>query len=83
MIYAHMHTHTLMHLGSSPSNCMTQWLSSLGLGAENVSSYASIFHGEGVTEQALRLLTLQDLQLIGIETFGHRALIHNSLQQEG
>ena len=77
-----MHTCTLI-LGSSPSNCMTRWLSSLGLPAENISSYASIFHQEGVTEQALRLLTLQDLQSIGIETFGHRALIHNSLQHEG
>lgn len=70
-------------VGSTPSNCMTRWLSGLGFNAENVSLYASIFHHEGVTEQALRLLTLEDLQSIGIEKFGHRALIHNSLQHEG
>ena len=62
---------------------MTQWLSNLGFSAENVTSYASIFYQEGVTEQALRLLTLQDLESLGIEKFGHRALIHNSLQHEG
>ena len=76
-----MYAHT--PVGSTPSNCMTQWLSGLGFSAENVSSYVSIFHQEGVTEQALRLLTLEDLQSIGIEKFGHRALIHNSLQHEG
>ena len=70
-------------VGSTPGNCMTQWLSNLGFSAENVSFCASIFHREDITEQALRLLTLQDLESLGIEKFGHRAMIHNSLQHEG
>ena len=68
-------------VGSSPGNCMTQWLSNLEFNSENVASYATIFHQEAISEQALRLLTLQDLQSLGIEKFGHRALIHNTLQE--
>ena len=79
--HTHTHTHAHTRLASSPSNCMTRWLTSLGISAENVSSYVTIFHWEGVTEQALRLLSLEDLQSIGIEKFGHRALIHNTLEQ--
>ena len=72
---------TIIHftVPESQSNCMTQWLSSLGLSSENASSYASIFHRQAITEKALHLLSLQDLESIGVATFGHRILIHNTL----
>ena len=41
--------------------------------------YISIFHREEFTEKALRLLTLQDLEFLGVASFVHRVLIHNSL----
>lgn len=40
-----------------------------------------MFHREDITEKALRLLTLQDLETVGITKFVHRVLIHNYLQE--
>ena len=59
---------------------MSSWLSDLGLSSENASAYNSIFHQEAITEKALRLLTLQDLETLGVTSFVHRILIHNSLK---
>ena len=59
---------------------MSNWLSQLGLNSDNASAYASIFHQEAITEKALQLLTLQDLESLGVASYVHRILIHNSLQ---
>lgn len=60
---------------------MARWLSSLGFSSDNVSTYASIFYREAITEQALHLLTVTDLEGVGIEKLGHRVVIHNSLKE--
>ena len=60
---------------------MKEWLLSLEFNSENVSSYNSLFYQEAVSEQALHLFTLQDLQSLGVEKLGHRVLIHNTLEE--
>lgn len=55
---------------------VTTWLEDLGF-----SRYAGLFEMHEVDEQALPLLTLEDLKEIGIVAVGHRRKLYNAIQQ--
>ncbi|KDP31391.1 hypothetical protein JCGZ_11767 [Jatropha curcas] len=57
-------------------NAVTRWLEEQGFG-----KYASLFEMHEVDEEALPLLTLEDLKEIGVSAVGPRRKLYNSIQQ--
>ena len=47
------------------------WLRSLGLG-----KYEALFHENDIDEKVLPTLTAEDLEELGVTSFGHRRKLH-------
>lgn len=65
-----------MGSGGSDVNSVKRWLEDLGFG-----KYASVFEIHEVDEEALPLLTLEDLKEMGVFAVGPRRKLFNAIQQ--
>ncbi|XP_042500659.1 uncharacterized protein LOC122078641 [Macadamia integrifolia] len=64
-----------MEVGGIVVNCVRTWLEELGFG-----QYAGIFEVHEVDEEALPLLTFEDLKEMGINTVGPRRKMYTAIQ---
>lgn len=67
-----------MRYGCNDVTSVRRWLEDLGFGR-----YAGIFELHEVDEEALPLLTLDDLKEMGIFAVGHRRKLYSAIQQLG
>lgn len=74
---------TCTHAHTDSSDCMLQWLLSIGIDQSSAEAYAVYLREERVDDRVLDNLTLEQLSQIGISRLGHRMLIHNCLHTEG
>ncbi|KAJ4959891.1 hypothetical protein NE237_019801 [Protea cynaroides] len=65
-----------MGVGGRVVNCVKTWLEELGFG-----QYAGIFEIHEVDEEALPLLTFEDLKEMGINTVGPRRKMYTAIRQ--
>lgn len=63
-------------VGRDDSSSVREWLEELGLG-----KYADMFEMHEVDEQALPLLTLQDLKEMGVRAVGPRRKLYSAIKQ--
>ncbi|XP_023516936.1 uncharacterized protein LOC111780695 [Cucurbita pepo subsp. pepo] len=65
-----------MRLKDDDTNAVSRWLEEVGFG-----KYAGVFEMHEVDEEALPLLTIEDLKEIGVFSVGSRRKLYNAIQQ--
>ncbi|XP_008453318.2 uncharacterized protein LOC103494071 [Cucumis melo] len=65
-----------MRLEDNDTNVVSRWLEEVGFG-----KYAGVFEIHEVDEEALPLLTIEDLKEIGVFSVGSRRKLYNAIQQ--
>lgn len=71
----------LYHFSSPAADCMVSWLVSVGVGPSQAPHYSQLLQQEQVGQAALPLLSLQQLQQLGVAAMGPRALIFAAAQE--
>lgn len=74
--HGHGHGEDDAEVGRDGLSSVTEWLEELGLG-----KYADMFEMHEVDEEALPLLTLQDLKEMGVHAVGPRRKLYSAIKQ--
>ena len=69
------------HTHNTDTDCMMQWLLSLGIAEEMATSYHNQFCSQFIDQRTLREMCRDDLNALGVSALGHRVLINSAAKK--
>lgn len=60
---------------------MVTWLTSIGLQSSKIADYSELFRQEEVDQRSLELMSLEQLEALGLGPLGPRILVYNAAQE--